>query len=67
MYYIDFWGVFEPGVRNLEFRIQGSGTPNLEFGAWNPGFEHRSSLRTPDSNFKLNSKLNSTPNFLNRS
>ena len=38
-----FWGVFEPGVRNSEFQTQGSGTPNLEFRASNPGFEHRSS------------------------
>ena len=37
--------MFEPGVRNLEFQIQSSRTPNLEFGALNPGFEHRSSLR----------------------
>ena len=36
--------MFEPRVRNLDSEPR-FWNPNLEFGASNPGFEHRSSLR----------------------
>ena len=61
-----FLEVFEPGFGTK------SSEPNseLELQTWSRGLEPRVptskfSSRILDSNFKLNSKLNSTPNFLN--